>query len=66
MAYVFYKFHICFSFIYPQKNKHTVHVSGNIKTLKHNVRTRLRLGYHDCKNLTRRITICVFVTFSDC
>ena len=25
---------------------------GGIKTLRHNVRTMLRLVYHDCKNLT--------------
>jgi len=55
---------------------------GGIKTLKHSVRTTLRLAYHSCKNLTHtskthqakctqtvataRFTIRVFITFSDC
>jgi len=54
---------------------------GGIKTLKHNVRTTLRLAYHGLQNLTHtskthqvkrtqmvassRFTIRVFVTFSD-
>ena len=55
---------------------------SGIKTLKHNVRTKLRLAYHGCKNLTHtsktrqvkrtqmvataRFTIRGFATFSDC
>ena len=54
---------------------------GRIKTSKHNVKTTLQLAYHRCKNLihtsttrhvkrtqmivTVRLTIRVFLTFSD-
>jgi len=54
---------------------------GGIKTLKHNVRTTLQLAYHGWENLTHtsktrhvkrtqvvvtvRLTIRVFLTFSD-
>jgi len=43
MDYVFDKFHICFflSVLKKQRNKHTAHMCGGIKTLKHNVRTTL-------------------------
>ena len=34
------------------KNEHTAHMYRGIKTLKHNMRTTLRLAYHSCKNLT--------------
>ena len=70
-------FRIC-----AKKNNHTVHMCGGIKTLKHNVKTMLRIAYHSCKNLTHtsktrqvkrtqmvataRITIRVFVTLSYC
>ena len=82
MSYVLYKFHICCFLIYAKKNKHTEHMCSGIKTLKHNVRTKLRLAYHGCENLTHtikkrhvkrtqmfptaRFTIDVFVTFPDC
>jgi len=38
MAYVFYKFHICFFLCVIKKNKHTAYMCE--KTLIHNVRTR--------------------------
>jgi len=60
---------------------HLYSMCGGIKTLKHNVRTTLQLAYHGCKNLTHtsktrhvkrtqmvvtvRLTIRVFLTFSD-
>jgi len=37
MAYVFYKFHICFFLSVLKKNKHTAQMLGGIKTLKHNM-----------------------------
>jgi len=44
MAYVFCKFHICVFLSALKKIKHTTHMCGGIKTLKHNVRTTLRLA----------------------
>jgi len=83
MADVFYKNHICF-FLLVFKKTNTLHLYNMcdcIKTLKHNVRTTLRLVYHGCKNLTHTsktrqvkctqmvvavsFTIRVFLTFSD-
>ena len=29
-------------------------MSGDIKTLQHNVRTTLQLAYHGCRNLTHK------------
>jgi len=52
MAYVFYKFAHLFFLICAQKNKHTAHICGGIKTLKLNVRTTLRPAYYGCKNLS--------------
>jgi len=51
MAYVFYKFRICFFLSVLSKTKHTAHMCSGLKALKHNVRTTLRLAYHGCKNL---------------
>jgi len=84
MAYVFCKNHICF-FLYVFKTTNTLHLyimCGGIKTLKHNMRTTLRLAYHGCKNLshtskTRHVkctqmvvtvtfTIRVFLTLTYC
>ena len=45
MAYVFYKFHICFVLSVLKKNKHIPHIFGCAKLLKHNVRTTLRLQW---------------------
>jgi len=60
---------------------HLHSICGGIKTSKHNVRTTLQLAYYGCKNLTHtsktphvkrtqlvvtvRLTIRVFLTFSD-
>jgi len=60
---------------------HLYNICGGIKTLKHKVRTTLQLAYYGCKNLTHtsktrhvqctqmvvtvRLTIRVFLTFSD-
>jgi len=79
---LFYKFHICFFLNVLKKIKHTARIGGGIKTLNHNVRTKLRLAYHGFKNLTHTsktlqvkriqmvatamLTISAFVTFSDC
>jgi len=46
------KFHICLFLSVLIKTNHTAHMYGGIKTLKHNLRTALRLAYHGCKNLT--------------
>ena len=80
---VFYKYHTCFFLSMLNKAKHTAHMwAGGIKSLKHNVRTTLRLAYHGCKNITHKnktrqvkrthmfatakFTIHDFLTFSDC
>ena len=53
LCLLFLKNHICF-FICVQKKTNTLHLycmCGDIKTLKHNVRTTLQLlAYQDCKN----------------
>jgi len=66
-----------FSCLCSKKQTITLHlysICGGIKTLKHNVRTTLQLAYYGCKNLTHtsktrcvtvRLTICMFLTFSD-
>jgi len=44
MAYVFYKFHICFFLsVLKKNNKYTAHMLGGIKTLKHNMMRTLPL-----------------------
>jgi len=79
----FYKNHICF-FLSVLKKTNTLHLYSmcdGTKTLKHNVRTKLQLAYHGCKNLTHtsktrhvkctqmvvtvKFTIHVFLVFSD-
>ena len=46
----FYKNHICFSLPVLKKTNtlHLYSMCGGIKTLKHNVRTTLKVAYHDC------------------
>jgi len=85
MIYIFYKNHICFSYLCSKKTKtitlQLYSICGGINTLKHNMSTTLQLAYHGCKNLTHtskacnvkrtqmvvtvRLTIHVFLTFSD-
>ena len=46
---------ITYVFLICVKKTNTLHLydmSGGINTLKHNVRTKLQLAYHGCKNLT--------------
>jgi len=51
MACVFYKFHVCFFLSVLRKIKHTAHMCGGIKTLKHNLRTTFQLACHGRKNI---------------
>jgi len=60
MAYMFfYKFYICLFLFVLRNTKHTAHVCGSIKTLKHkDVGPMLRFAYYGCENLAHTSKTC--------